>query len=142
MNGSARPARTVVTRTVRATAAAGARLGRTLAPGACVLLSGPLGAGKTAFVRGACRALGVRAPVLSPTFTLAHEYRGRVPVAHLDFYRLAVPAADRGLEEYLDGRRVVFVEWPERDRTFAPPNAIRVRINRLGPTRRRVTIRG
>lgn len=106
-----------------------------------MLLSGPLGAGKTVFVRGACRALGVRGRVPSPTFTLAVEHRGRAPIAHLDFYRLTVPAASRGLEDYLDGRHIVFVEWPERDRAWAPRGAIRVRLEPAGPTSRRITVR-
>jgi tRNA threonylcarbamoyladenosine biosynthesis protein TsaE len=116
-------------------------LGRKLVAGDCVCLTGPLGAGKTTFVRGAMRALGVRRPASSPTYVLAHEGRGRVPVAHLDFYRLTVPAADRGLLDYLDGRRVVFVEWAERDRAYWPRRVIRVRIARLGPARRRITVR-
>jgi tRNA threonylcarbamoyladenosine biosynthesis protein TsaE len=129
-----------VTRSASGTAAAGAALARRLRPGDCVLLSGPLGAGKTVFVRGAWRALGVRRPATSPTFILAHEGRGRWPVVHLDFYRLTVPAAARGLDEYLDGRWIVFAEWPERDRSFAPPGAIRVRIDRLDGCRRRIAV--
>lgn len=130
-----------MTRSAAATAARGAALARTLRAGDCVLLSGPLGAGKTVFVRGAWRGLGIRRRAVSPTFTLAHEGRGRVPSVHLDFYRLTVPAADRGLDEYLDGRWVVFAEWPERDPAFRLPGAIRVRIDRLGGTARRITIR-
>ena len=91
--------------------------------------------------RGAWRALGIRTRASSPTFTLAHEGRGRIPAVHLDFYRLTVSAASRGLDEYLDGRWVVFAEWPERDPGFAPAGSIRVRIDRLGSTRRRITIR-
>ncbi len=142
---SGRPARRAeavrLTRSAAGTAAAGAALARTLRAGDCVLLSGPLGAGKTVFVRGAWRALGIARPASSPTFTLAHEGRGRVPAVHLDFYRLTVPAAARGLDEYLDGRWVVFAEWPERDPAFAPAGAIRVRIDRLGATRRRISVR-
>lgn len=130
-----------ISRSARETAVAGAWLGRRLRAGDCVLLSGPLGAGKTVFVRGAWRALGIRRRVVSPTFTLAREGRGRVPAVHLDFYRLAVPAASRGLDEYLDGRWVVFAEWPERDPDFTVPGAIRVTIARLGATSRRITIR-
>ncbi len=104
-------------------------------------LIGPLGAGKTSFVRGAMRALGVKGPVRSPTFTLAHEARGRVPVAHLDFYRLTVPAERRGLLDYLDGRFVVFVEWADRDRAYWPRHAVTVTIDRLPGTRRRIYIK-
>jgi len=129
-----------ITRSARETEAAGAVLGRRLTAGDCVCLLGPLGAGKTTFVRGAMRALGVKQAVSSPTYVLAHEGRGRVPVAHLDFYRLTVPAADRGLLDYLDGRRVVFVEWADRDRSYWPRRIIRVRLARLGVLRRRITI--
>jgi tRNA threonylcarbamoyladenosine biosynthesis protein TsaE len=102
---------------------------------------GPLGAGKTCFVRGAMKALGVKDSVLSPTFTYAHEARGRLPCVHLDFFRLTVPAEQRGLSDYLDGRSVVFVEWADRDRSFWPRRVITVRIRRLRGTSRRITIR-
>jgi tRNA threonylcarbamoyladenosine biosynthesis protein TsaE len=131
---------TMVTSTPEDTERAGAALGRGLRAGDCVCLSGPLGAGKTTFVRGAMRALGVRERAVSPTFTLAREARGRVRVAHLDFYRLDVPAERRGLLEYLDGRRVVFVEWAERDRSFWPRSPVRVRIAPLSGGRRRITV--
>jgi len=79
-----------------------------------VLVSGELGAGKTTFVRGACRALGVQGPVTSPTFTIGHRYRGHVDVSHLDLYRFenVSPAEWGDLEPYFDGA-VCFVEWPE-----------------------------
>ena len=75
------------------TEAAGAELAATLAPGDVVLIEGELGAGKTTFVRGACRELGVTDPVTSPTFTIGQRYAGRVPVSHLDLYRLAAAGA-------------------------------------------------
>ena len=77
----------------------------------------------------------------SPTFVLAHEYRGStVAIAHLDFYRLTVPASRRGLDEYLDGRHITFVEWPERDRSFPVRNPIRVRLRPIGRSGRRIVI--
>ena len=88
---------------------------RALAPGDVVLVSGELGAGKTTFVRGACRALGVTGRVTSPTFTIGHRYPGAgVDVSHLDLYRFrGLSAAEWGdLEPYFDDA-VVFVEWPE-----------------------------
>ncbi|MEK7765372.1 MAG: tRNA (adenosine(37)-N6)-threonylcarbamoyltransferase complex ATPase subunit type 1 TsaE, partial [bacterium] len=104
-----------MSRSARATEAAGAAFARTLVPGDCVRLLGPLGAGKTTFVRGALRALRVAEAASSPTFVLAHEAWGRtrggvrVRVAHLDCYRLAAGAAEgRGLLDYLDGRAIVY----------------------------------
>lgn len=97
-----------------ATEAVGARLAGALEPGDVVLVSGELGAGKTTLIRGACRALGVTDPVTSPTFTIGQRYSGRVPVAHLDLYRLAElgnedPAL---LDDYLDAATIGFIEWP------------------------------
>jgi tRNA threonylcarbamoyladenosine biosynthesis protein TsaE len=95
----------------------GARLAAALRPGDVVTVSGELGSGKTTFVRGAARALGVTGPVTSPTFTVGHRYRGRVDVSHLDLYRFAgVSNAEWGdLEPYFEDA-VVFVEWPEAAR--------------------------
>lgn len=98
------------------TEAQGAALAARLRPGDLVLVSGEIGAGKTTFVRGACRALGVTAPITSPTFTIGRRYDdGRVPVSHLDLHRLGGlgdedPAL---LEDYVGPDRVAFVEWPE-----------------------------
>ncbi|MBW3652204.1 MAG: tRNA (adenosine(37)-N6)-threonylcarbamoyltransferase complex ATPase subunit type 1 TsaE [Actinobacteria bacterium] len=97
------------------TEALAAELARRLRPGDVVLVSGELGAGKTTFVRGACRALGVRAPVTSPTFTLARRYDGDVPISHLDLYRLGDLSDEDPalLADELAEDRVAFVEWPE-----------------------------
>jgi tRNA threonylcarbamoyladenosine biosynthesis protein TsaE len=97
------------------TEAVAAELAGRLRPGDVVLVSGELGAGKTTFVRGACRALGVTAAVTSPTFTIARRYDGVVPISHLDLYRLGdLDAEDPALlADELAGDRVAFVEWPE-----------------------------
>ncbi|HVP01128.1 MAG TPA: tRNA (adenosine(37)-N6)-threonylcarbamoyltransferase complex ATPase subunit type 1 TsaE [Solirubrobacteraceae bacterium] len=122
-----------------------ARLAAQLRRGDVVLLSGELGSGKTTFVRGACRALGVRGPVTSPTFTLARRYDdGPVPVSHVDLYRLAGVDGDDPslLEEELGPERIAFVEWPEADesRLRGVRVAARVRLEHLGGDRRAVTI--
>jgi tRNA threonylcarbamoyladenosine biosynthesis protein TsaE len=127
------------------TEALAARLAAALRPGDVVLVSGELGAGKTTFVRGAARALGVRGPVTSPTFTLARRYEdGRVPISHLDLFRLAGLDAEEPdlLADELAGDRVAFVEWPEQAGVdLGGVNvAARVRLEHLGGDRRRVII--
>ncbi len=96
------------------TEALGERLAAGLRPGDVVLVSGELGAGKTTLIRGASRALGVTQPVTSPTFTIGHVYSGRVPVSHLDLYRLADLGREDPalLDDYLTPDAVAFIEWP------------------------------
>jgi tRNA threonylcarbamoyladenosine biosynthesis protein TsaE len=123
------------------TEAVAARLAARLETGDVVTISGELGSGKTTFVRGACRALGVVAPVTSPTFTIGHRYHGRVDVSHLDLFRFdAVALADWGdLEPYFDDA-IVFVEWPERGRELLPPACVEVLIEHAGRDRRRLRL--
>jgi tRNA threonylcarbamoyladenosine biosynthesis protein TsaE len=109
-----------------------AGLAERLRPGDVVTVSGPLGAGKTTFVRGAARALGVTAPVTSPTFTIGNRYEGEVAVSHLDLYRFeGVSAAEWGdLEPYFD-EAVCFVEWPEAAAGVLPPVRLRVLLRHI-----------
>jgi tRNA threonylcarbamoyladenosine biosynthesis protein TsaE len=97
------------------TEAFGRRLARSLARGDVVLVAGELGAGKTTLIRGACRELGVEEPIVSPTFTIGRRYRGRVPVSHLDLFRLSsLGGEDLGLlDDYLTHDAVAFIEWPD-----------------------------
>jgi tRNA threonylcarbamoyladenosine biosynthesis protein TsaE len=108
-----------------------------------VTVSGELGSGKTTFVRGACRALGVESPVTSPTFTVGHRYHGRVDVSHLDLFRFqGVSAAEWGdLEPYFDDA-VVFIEWPEAGTGALPVPRFDVRLEHGGEDLRLVTIHG
>jgi tRNA threonylcarbamoyladenosine biosynthesis protein TsaE len=124
------------------TAAAGARLGATLGPGDVVALTGELGAGKTVFVQGLVRALGVVTGATSPTFVLVNEYRGRLTVHHVDAYRTSSVAelADLGLEEMMDGDGVTLVEWAERLGPLLPARAVRVRIEGVGDQPRAITL--
>jgi tRNA threonylcarbamoyladenosine biosynthesis protein TsaE len=127
------------------TEALAARLAASLRPGDVVLVSGELGAGKTTFVRGAARALGVEVPVTSPTFTLARRYEdGRLPISHLDLFRLAGLDAEEPelLADELAADRVAFVEWPEQAGAglAGARVAARVRLEHLGGDRRRVII--
>ena len=121
------------------TEALAAKLASVLRPGDVVTVSGELGAGKTTFVRGACRALGVTGPVTSPTFTIGHRYEGRVPISHLDLYRFASvsPAEWGDLEPYFDGA-VCFVEWPEAAGTGLPPVRVAVGLRHVDPAHRLV----
>jgi tRNA threonylcarbamoyladenosine biosynthesis protein TsaE len=116
------------------TRALAAGLAGGLAAGTILLVSGDLGAGKTAYVRGLAEGLGLDPDVVtSPTFTLVHEYRGgRLPLVHVDLYRLdAADLAELGLDEDLAAAGVVAVEWPER-LTRAIPGAVRIRIEDAG----------
>jgi tRNA threonylcarbamoyladenosine biosynthesis protein TsaE len=128
------------------TEALGAELAATLAPGDVVLVEGELGAGKTTFVRGAARALGVTDPVTSPTFTIGQRYQGRVPVSHLDLYRLggALDGEDPALlADYLGPDTIAFVEWPqggEEALGALARVARRVRLAHAGNDRRAVEI--
>jgi tRNA threonylcarbamoyladenosine biosynthesis protein TsaE len=130
------------TRSAEETEAAGAQLAERLGPGDVVLVTGELGSGKTTFVRGAARALGVEGPVTSPTFTIGHVLPGRVEVAHLDLYRLGSLAAEDPalLDDYLTAERVAFVEWPALAEPELRRVAARVRLEHDGEDRRRITI--
>jgi tRNA threonylcarbamoyladenosine biosynthesis protein TsaE len=124
------------------TEAAGAELARRLARGDVVLVSGELGSGKTTFVRGACRALGVRGPVTSPTFTIGQVLGDSPEIAHLDLYRLGTLAGEDPalLEDYLTPERVGFVEWPAVAEPALERVAARVRLEHAGGDRRRITV--
>src|SRR5947209_2870694 len=106
----------IVTRNADETQALGARLAQRLEPGDVLWLSGDLGAGKTTFTQGLGRGLGIAAPINSPTFVLIREYVGRLPLYHIDLYRLdgAREVAALGLSDYLAGDGVCVLEWAER----------------------------
>jgi tRNA threonylcarbamoyladenosine biosynthesis protein TsaE len=126
------------------TEAAGADLAARLEPGDVVLVSGELGAGKTTFVRGASRALGVDGPVTSPTYTIGQVYAAGdgVEVAHLDLYRLqSLGGEDPALlDDYLTPQRIGFVEWPAIGEAAIERVSARVTIDHAGGDRRRIEI--
>jgi tRNA threonylcarbamoyladenosine biosynthesis protein TsaE len=103
-----------VSRSAAATRRLGRRLAAHLLPGDVICLVGDLGAGKTTFVQGLAAGLGVRDPATSPTFVLVHEYLGRIPLFHLDLYRLSGDLTEIGLDDILGGDAAVVVEWAER----------------------------
>jgi tRNA threonylcarbamoyladenosine biosynthesis protein TsaE len=115
------------------------RLARGLGPGDVVTVSGELGAGKTTFVRGACRGLGIEVPVTSPTFTIGHRYPGNPDVSHLDLFRFqGFSAAEWGdLEPYFEAA-ITFVEWPEAAADALPPVRVEVRLSHVDPERRTI----
>jgi tRNA threonylcarbamoyladenosine biosynthesis protein TsaE len=118
-----------------------AALAAELRPGDVVTVAGELGTGKTTFVRGACRALGVSAPITSPTYTVGNRYRGAVDVSHLDLYRFeSLSDAEWGdLERYFE-EAVVFVEWPEAGAGFLPPARAEIRLQHAQQTLRLITL--
>jgi tRNA threonylcarbamoyladenosine biosynthesis protein TsaE len=125
------------------TEALGEQLGRTLRPGDVVVIQGELGSGKTTFVRGACRGLGVDAPVTSPTFTIGQLYQADgLEIAHLDLFRLdSMSGEDPALlDDYLTPQRIAFVEWPDAGLPRIERIAHRVRLEHGGHNRRRVTV--
>jgi tRNA threonylcarbamoyladenosine biosynthesis protein TsaE len=115
-----------------------ARLAASLRVGDVVTVSGDLGTGKTTFVRGACRALGITQPVTSPTFTIGHRYDG---VSHLDLFRfVGLSAAEWGdLEPYFDDA-IVFVEWPEAGEAALPAPRVQVRLRHIEGDRRMIEL--
>lgn len=130
------------TRSAAETEAFGERLAAELGPGDVVLISGELGAGKTTLIRGACRALGVREPVTSPTFTIGHTYIGRVPISHLDLYRLTeLDQEDPALlEDYITPEAVAFIEWPGAAEPWLERVTRRVEIRHAGGDEREIEI--
>jgi tRNA threonylcarbamoyladenosine biosynthesis protein TsaE len=125
------------------TEAAGGKLAAGLGAGDVVVVSGDLGAGKTTLIRGACRALGVEGPVTSPTFTIGQRYSGRLPVSHLDLYRLGgLEGEDPALlDDYLDPATVAFLEWPAvAEPELAGRRVLEVRLTHLGGDRRRIEV--
>jgi tRNA threonylcarbamoyladenosine biosynthesis protein TsaE len=131
----------VVTASPEETEAIAGLLARRLGAGDVVTVAGELGSGKTTFVRGAARTLGVTEPVSSPTFTIGHRYEAPTPVAHLDLYRIAGldPEEWGDLEPYFDGT-IAFVEWPEHGGDWLPAPRAVVRLGHVDESHRTVRI--
>jgi tRNA threonylcarbamoyladenosine biosynthesis protein TsaE len=140
-----RPYLAVTTTSPEETRIVGAALAPMLVPGDVISLSGDLGAGKTVLVQGVAAALGVEDRVLSPTFTIVHEYRGRYTILHLDVYRLNSfqEVLDLGFEELLDPEAILLVEWGEAVAPLLPPRYLEVLIRSAeatGPADDRVVL--
>ena len=134
-----------VSHSPEATRALAARLGALLTPGDVVALNGELGSGKTEFVHGLAEGLGVPPQLVSsPSFTLVHEYPGRIPLVHLDLYRLEDLPSELlpDLEEYLAGDRVVVAEWARRLAPLLPGDYLEVDLEITGEDDRHLTFTG
>lgn len=136
---------TAISRSPEDTRRLGQRIGKHLRGGEFLALRGDLGAGKTVFVRGVAEGLGAsRGNISSPTFVFIHEYRGRLPLAHIDLYRTeSVLDLDHlGWADYLDGRWVVAVEWAEKAGPALPADRVEITLVHRTPTTRRITCSG
>jgi len=139
---AARPARDVdiISHSLEQTRRIGARLAALLQPGDLILLEGAFGAGKTSFTQGIARGLGVGSDyITSPTFTLINEYEnGRLPLYHVDLYRLEAPdqVRDLGLLDYIEGDGVTVIEWPERAKGLLPDGFLQIILTDLTDTKR------
>jgi tRNA threonylcarbamoyladenosine biosynthesis protein TsaE len=147
MSASEREQRTrrFASRSAGDTEAVGARLASRLRPGDVVVVSGDVGAGKTTLIRGACRQLGVEEPVVSPTFTIGRRYGGRLPIAHLDLYRLADLDSEEPalLDDYLDPETIAFIEWPAvAEPRLSGHSVIDVRLSHRGGDQRTIEVKG
>lgn len=125
----------VLTHSAEETRILGAALAPLLLPGDVISLSGDLGAGKTCFVQGLATALGAPGRVLSPSFTIVHEYEARYPIVHLDVYRLDSfqEVLDLGFEEFLDPRAILLLEWGDAVEPLLPRSHLRVELKRGDP---------
>lgn len=131
-----------LTRSPEETRALGERLGAGLGPGDVVACMGALGVGKTCFLQGVARGLGVESAVTSPTFVLVSQYRGRLPLYHVDAYRTErlTELLEIGIEEYLDGEGVTVIEWADKVLPLLPARTITVSISGLGDEPRQIVI--
>lgn len=105
-----------------------------------IILEGDLGAGKTTFTKGLAKGLGVKRVVNSPTFNIIKEYKGRIPLYHMDVYRLQDGEEDLGFDEYFDGEGVTVVEWAHLIEPQLPDELLKITIRRLGDTERKIIL--
>jgi len=125
------------------TLALGKRLGEIARPGDVILLVGKLGAGKTCLTQGIARGLGIDDYAASPSFVLVRELYGRLPLYHMDFYRLdnIEEIAELGLDEYFYGRGVSVVEWAEKDLSLLPPENLLIEMEYIDESERRLRLK-
>ena len=134
---------TIISNSAEETEKLGRTIGHIAKEGDVLLLNGPLGAGKTCLTQGIAHGLGIDAVTQSPTFTLIREYQGRLPLYHMDLYRLNFnEISDLGIEEYLYGYGLCVIEWAERGDAMMPEEAILFDIAYLDENKRRIVISG
>jgi tRNA threonylcarbamoyladenosine biosynthesis protein TsaE len=133
----------ITTRSPEETQQFGARLGELARPGDVLLLAGKLGAGKTCLVQGIARGLGIKEYAASPSFVVVRELYGRLPLYHMDFYRLEnlEEIADLGLDDYLYGQGVSVVEWAEKGLSLLPPEHLLIEMSYVSDNERRLKLK-
>ncbi|QUE86371.1 tRNA (adenosine(37)-N6)-threonylcarbamoyltransferase complex ATPase subunit type 1 TsaE [Exiguobacterium alkaliphilum] len=130
---------TLITHSAAETQAVAEKLATLVTAGTVITLNGDLGAGKTTFTQGFGKGLGVKRNVNSPTFTIMKQYQGRLPLYHMDVYRLEDTGDDIGLEEYINGDGVAIVEWSNLIESSLPTERLAITIERVGDEERRLT---
>lgn len=131
--------RTLTTHSAAETKAFAEKLGKILDAGTCILLSGDLGAGKTTFTQGLAKGLDISKKVSSPTFTILKVYQGRLPLYHIDAYRLEGLHQDLGFEELMEDEGITVIEWPDYMSDQLPGEYLRIDIKRKGEFARKFT---
>ena len=131
--------RTLTTHSAAETKAFAEKLGKILDAGTCILLSGDLGAGKTTFTQGLAKGLDISKNVSSPTFTILKVYQGRLPLYHMDAYRLEGLHQDLGFEELMEDEGITVIEWPDYMSDQLPSEYLRIDIKRKGEFARKFT---
>ncbi|TCI20488.1 tRNA (adenosine(37)-N6)-threonylcarbamoyltransferase complex ATPase subunit type 1 TsaE [Exiguobacterium sp. SL-9] len=130
---------TLITHSAAETQAVAEKLATLVQAGTVITLNGDLGAGKTTFTQGIGKGLGVTRNVNSPTFTIMKQYQGRLPLYHMDVYRLEDTGDDIGLEEYINGDGVAIVEWSNLIESSLPTERLAITIERIGDEERQLT---
>ncbi|MCC5893549.1 tRNA (adenosine(37)-N6)-threonylcarbamoyltransferase complex ATPase subunit type 1 TsaE [Exiguobacterium sp.] len=130
---------TLITHSAAETQAVAEKLATLVKAGTVITLNGDLGAGKTTFTQGFGKGLGVKRNVNSPTFTIMKQYQGRLPLYHMDVYRLEDTGDDIGLEEYIGGDGVAIVEWSDLIESSLPVERLAITIERIGDEERQLT---
>ena len=131
----------IITTSTEETGQFAEKLAAHLKPGAVLTLEGDLGAGKTTFTKGLAKGLGVTKTVNSPTFTIIKEYKGRLPLYHMDVYRLDDSFEDLGFDEYFEGEGVTVVEWAHLIQDQLPEELLSLSIYREGDSTRKIVLK-